>query len=419
MARPIAKLSAVQIEQRAKQRGMHCDGGGLYLCVEPPSGCSWLFRYMLGGKARTMGLGPYPALTLAKARAAAAEMRSIKASGKDPITERDAERTRARLEAARAMTFKQCAEAYIASHKAGWRNRKHGTLWTNTLKTYAYPIIGSLPVAAVDTALVLKVLEPIWTTKTETASRVRQRMESVLDWAKVRGYRDGENPARWRGHLDKLLPAQSKVRKVEHHAALPYSEMPAFMTELREEDGIGARAFEFAILTVARTGEAIGACWPEIDLKNKLWIIPAERMKAEREHRVPLSDRALEILADMAAVQTADNGFVFPGGKPKKPLSNMAFLMLLRRMKRTDLTAHGFRSTFRDWVAEETDFPNEVAEMALAHAVSDKVEAAYRRGDLFEKRRHLMTAWADYCNTPAKGETIPLRSKEAHHEARP
>jgi integrase len=406
MGRAIALLSAVKVERAAKRAGMHCDGGGLYLCVAPPNGCSWVVRYMLEGRARVMGLGPYPAVSLAEARDKAAIARKLKAHGKDPITERDTERTRARLEAARAMTFKQCAEAYVASHKAGWRNTKHRKLWENTLAAYAFPVIGKLPVAEIDTGLVLQVLEPIWASKTETASRVRQRIESVLDWAKVRGHRQGENPARWRGHLDQTLPAQSEVRTVKHHAALPYADAPAFMAKLREEAGVSARALEFAILTAARSGEVRGARWHEIDLKNRLWVIPAERMKARRQHRVPLSDMVLETLEGLALLRTSDkNALVFPGARPMKPLSDMALGMLLRRMGRGDLTAHGFRSTFRDWCAEQTNTPNEVAEMALAHTVSDKVEAAYRRGDLFEKRRRLMIEWADYCSGgEAKGK---------------
>ena len=305
-----------------------------------------------------------------------------------------------RLNAAKAMTFRDCAARYIASHRAGWRNPKHAAQWEATLATYAGPVMGGLSVQAIDTALVLKVLEPIWTTKPETAGRVRGRIESVLDWAKVRGYRAGENPARWRGHLDKLLPARSKVRRVEHHAALPYAELPGFLMSLRDQEGIAARALEFAIVTAARTGEVIGARWSEIDLLEKIWTVPPGRMKAGKEHRVPLSARALAILEEMQPHRHAEDSFVFPGAKLGRPLSNMAFLMLLRRMGRDDLTAHGFRSSFRDWAAERTNFPSEVAEMALAHMVGSKVEAAYRRGDLFEKRSRLMAAWATFCNEP-------------------
>jgi integrase len=305
-----------------------------------------------------------------------------------------------RLDAAKATTFRECSARYIASHRAGWRNPKHAAQWQATLATYAEPVIGGLSVQAVDTALVLKVLEPIWTVKPETAGRVRGRIESVLDWAKARGYSTGENPARWRGHLDKLLPPRSKVRRAEHHAALPYAELPGFLVSLPQQEGIAARALEFAILTAARTGEVIGARWSEMDLLDKTWTLPAARMKSGREHRVPLSPRALAILKEMQAHRHADDAFVFPGAKPGRPLSNMAFLMLLRRMRRTDLTAHGFRSSFRNWAAERTNFPAEVAEMALAHTVSDKTVAAYNRSDLFDRRRRLMAAWATFCTVP-------------------
>jgi integrase len=351
-----------------------------------------------------MGMGPLHTVSLAEARKRAAEHRLRRHDGIDPIEARRAERLQARLDAAKAITFKECAEGYIKAHRAGWRNGKHAAQWEATLGTYAEPIIGNLSVQAIDTTLVLKALEPIWTAKPETAGRVRGRIEVILDWAKVRGYRQGENPARWRGHLDKLLPARGKVRKVEHHAALPYSKLLGFLIGLREQESISARALEFTILTAARTGEVIGVRWSEIDLINKTWTVPAGRMKAGREHRVPLSPRALAILEDMQEHRHADDGFVFPGGKPGKPLSNMAFLMLLRRMDRGDLTAHGFRSSFRDWAAERTNFPPEVAEMALAHTVSDKTVAAYNRSDLFERRRRLMQQWATFCTTPPAQE---------------
>jgi integrase len=320
---------------------------------------------------------------------------------------------RARLDAAKAMTFQQCADAYIAAHRAGWRNGKHAAQWNTTLATYAGRVMGTLPVQTIDTALVLKALEPIWTTKPDTASRLRGRIEAVLDWAKVRGYRAEENPARWRGHLDKLLPARSKLRKIRHHTALPYAELPSFMIGLHEKEGISARALEFTILTATRTGETIGAQWNEFDLLDRTWTVPAERMKAGREHRVPLSTRALANLDKMQAHRSANDGFVFSGRKLGKPLSNMAFLMLLRSMGRGDLTTHGFRSSFRDWVAERTNVPSEVAEMALAHAVGNKVEAAYRRGDLFDKRRRLMQQWATFCTTAPteQGKVVSLRGR--------
>jgi integrase len=412
MARTIGKLTALKVD-RAKQPGMYADGGGLYLRVTEDGAKNWVFRFMLNGRPRWMGMGPLAIYCLQEARAKALDARRLRHEGIDPIETRKDERLRARLEAAKAITFKECADTYIKAHRAGWRNGKHAAQWQATLATYAEPLIGTLPVQAIDTALVLKVLEPIWTTKPETAGRVRGRIEAVLDWAKVREYRQGENPARWRGHLDKLLPARGKVRKVKHHAALPYAELPGFLVALREQEGIAARALEFTILTAARTGEAIFARWSEIDLLDKVWTVSAARMKAGREHRVPLSARALGILDEMQVHRHADDGFVFPGGKPGKPLSNMAFLMLLRRMKRDDLTAHGFRSSFRDWSAERTHFPSEVAEMALAHVVGSKVEAAYRRGDLFDKRRRLMDAWAEFlAKAPAeRGKVVSMRGR--------
>jgi len=347
-----------------------------------------------------MGLGPLALFGLSEARAKALDVRRLRHEGIDPIEARKAERLRARLDAAKAMTFRECADAYCKAHRAGWRNGKHAAQWEATLATYAGPVIGTLPVQVIDTALVLKVLEPIWSAKPETAGRVRGRIESILDWAKVRGYRTGENPARWRGHLAELLPARSKVRRVEHHAALPYAKLPGFLAGLREQEGIAAPALEFAILTAARTGEVIGARWSEMDLLNKTWTVPSERMKAGKEHRVPLSGRALAVLEEMQPYRQAEDAFVFPGGKNRRPLSNMAFLMLLRRMGRGDVTAHGFRSSFRDWAAERTNFPAEVAEMALAHTVSDKTVAAYNRSDLFDRRRRLMAAWATFCTAP-------------------
>jgi integrase len=411
--RTTSRLTSLKVE-RARERGMYADGGGLYLRVTEDGTKNWIYRYMLDGRPRWMGLGPLALYGLQEARAQALEARQLRHKGIDPIDTRRVRRAKARLDAAKAITFKECAESYIKAHRAGWRNGKHAGQWEATLKTYAEPTVGALPVQGVDTALVLKILEPLWTTKPETANRLRGRIENILDFAKAREWRDGENPARWRGHLDKLLPARSKVRKVEHHAALPYADLPAFLMRLREHQATAAQALEFAILTAARTGEVIAARWSEIDMAGKVWTVPVNRMKAGKEHRVPLSERALAILE--AAKPPRDAGdigpkFIFAGGKPGLPLSNMAFLMLLRRMNRDDLTAHGFRSTFRDWCAERTSFPSEVAEMALAHAVADKVEAAYRRGDLFEKRRRLMEAWAEFlARAPAgKSNVIALR----------
>jgi integrase len=351
---------------------------------------------MLNGRRHDMGLGPLNAVSLADARTKADTYRRSKVDGDDPLGARAAKNLAIKLEAAKAITFKECAKAYIEAHAAGWKNKKHSEQWASTLTAYAYPTIGNLSVQAIDTGLVMKVLEPIWQTKTETASRVRGRIESILDWAAVRDHRRGDNPARWRGHLDKLLPKRTNVQKVKHHAAIPYDQIKSFMKLLRKQDGIGARGLEFQILTASRSGEVMGARWTEIDLKKKLWVVPGERMKAKRDHRVPLSDDVIAILRNMEKIQTSE--FVFPGIKKNKPLSSMTFLMVLQRMGQSDLTAHGFRSTFRDWAAERTNYPRDVPEMALAHAVSDKVEAAYRRGDLFEKRRSLMRDWALFCN---------------------
>lgn len=376
---------------RTREPGLYADGGGLYLQVTHADARSWIFRFMLNGRARSMGLGSLHTLTLAEARSKATECRKLCLDGIDPIEARQRVRSAAQLDAAKAMTFDACAEAYIEAHKKGWQNEKHIDQWRNTLATYASPVFGSLPVQAVDTGLVMRVIEPIWGDKTETATRVRGRIESVLDWAATRGYRQGENPARWRGHLQNLLPKRSKVQRVEHHAALPFVQISEFVASLRQQGGTSPLALEFTILTAARTGEVIGATWDEIDLNERAWSVPAERMKGGREHRVPLCSRAIEILERFKVL---GDRYVFPGGKRGKPLSNMAMLELLKRMGRPDLTVHGFRSTFRDWAAETTHFPNEMVEMALAHIIENRVEAAYRRGDLFAKRRDLMDAWA-------------------------
>ena len=300
------------------------------------------------------------------------------------------------LAAAATITFRECAKRYIEAHSQGWRNGKHRQQWRNTLETYAYPVIGDLPVAAIDTGLIMQIIEPLWTTKTETASRLRGRIEIILDWATARNYRTGENAARRRGHLDKLLPNRSKVAPVNHHDALPYAELPAFMQKLRRQAGIAPQCLEFTILMAARTGEAIGARWSEIDLGARTWKVPAERMKGGKEHTVPLSNRATEILA---ALPRSGSDVVFENGRAGHPISNMAMTMTLRRMGRDDITVHGFRSTFRDWAAEQTHHQNHVVEMALAHTIGDKVEAAYRRGELLAKRRELMTDWASYCTS--------------------
>jgi integrase len=411
MARTLNRLTDRTV--RTVKPGMYADGGGLWLQVTAGNDDhlrrSWIFRFATGETAksksgkerpreRQMGLGSVDTVSLAEARQKAAECRRLRGQGVDPIDHRNAREAARVGDAARAMTFDQCRDAYIAAHRGGWKNIKHATQWPNTLRTYVTPAFGRLPVATIDIALVMKVLEPIWSLKPETANRVRGRIESVLDWAKARGYRDGENPARWKGHLDHLLPARSKLRAVVHHPALPYVEINAFMAELQQRDGVSALALEFLILCASRTNEVIGARWQEIDDTEKVWTIPGARMKSGKEHRVPLTSRALNIIGRSKG---ADDGFIFPGGKQGTALSNMAMAEMLKRMGHDSITVHGFRSTFRDWAAERTNFQNHIVEMALAHTVGDKVEAAYRRGELLEKRRELMDAWAKHCNEPA------------------
>jgi integrase len=406
MGRPIEKLSAKQIERLAKTPGKYGDGGGLWLVVASKHAVSWVFRYQIAGNAREMGLGSFDVVSLAEARSRALAARKLSSAGIDPIAERDRQQSERVADATRAITFKQSAEGYIGSHGVKWSNAKHADQWRATLESYVYPLIGDLPTQSIDDALVHKILDRIWLKKPETASRVRGRIEAILNWATARGYRTGLNPARWKGHLENSLPARSQVRAVKHHAALPYREIGSFMAKLREQKGSGARALEFAILTAARTGEVIGATWDEIDIETAMWTIPAMRMKAKREHRVPLSLPAVALLRELGV----GKGAVFREPRTGAALSNAAMLSTLRRMKRTDLTTHGFRSTFRDWAAEQTSFPGEVAEMALAHTIENKVEATYRRGDLFEKRQKLMAAWASYCEGGATGNVISIQS---------
>jgi integrase len=421
----VGKLTAIEVAKAKGPKVLH-DGGGLYLRVAPnrrdadgkekPGSKAWVFRFQLDGKRRDMGLGPYPDISLAEARRRATENRNQRRDGIDPLNAKTAQRQAQRLAVAKGRTFRQCAAQFIEKNRAGWRNPKHRQQWENTLATYVYPVIGDLPVAAIDAGLVVQVLDPIWTEKPETASRVRGRIEAVLDAATVRGFRQGPNPAQWKGNLAHILPAHSRIRKVAHHAALPFDEMPQFLAALRTRGGMAARALEFAALTAARTGEVLGARWGEFDLAAKVWTVPANRMKAGREHRVPLSEAALAVLEQVRPLALMKDGKsdpaapVFPGPRRALPMSNMTLLMLLRRMKRDDLTAHGFRSTFSDWAAERTAYPREVVEMALAHAIENRVEAAYRRGDLFDKRRRLMQSWARHCNTPAgTGEVVALQ----------
>lgn len=402
MPKKAAELGALEVA-RLTTPGLHSVGGvaGLALQIQASGARSWLLRVVVGGKRREIGLGGYPGVTLAEAKKKASIKRADIESGIDPIQKRRADKSKLLADQAAAKTFEQTAKAYMAAHEAGWKNAKHGQQWRNTLETYAYPVIGSILVGDVKLTHVMQILEPIWTTKTETASRLRGRIENVLDYAIARGHRSGDNPARWRGHLDKLLAAPSKVAKIEHHEALSHSDIGAFMVELREKIGSSARALEFAILTATRSGEVRGAKWQEIDLKNAVWTIPANRMKAEKEHRVPLSDAALKLLNDLP--QNNANGFVFPNTKGSA-LSNAAMTVMLRRMGHT-ITAHGFRSTFRDWAGETTAYPREVIEHALAHQLKDKAEAAYARGTLFDKRRRLMDDWAKYCGTVVADDT--------------
>ncbi len=407
MPRALEKLSPAEVKNTNKP-GMYGDGGGLWLHVGPnaldengkptKTGKSWIFRFMMDGKAREMGLGPVHTIGLSEARDKARDCRKLVLEGVDPLESKQAARKAKKAEAAKAITFEKCAEKYIAANRAGWSNAKHADQWSATLSTYVFPIIGNLAVSEIETGHVTKILEPIWTAKPETASRVRGRIEAVLSYATTHGWRAGENPARWRGHLENVLPKKSKVAKVEHHAALPWREIGSFMETLGAENGIAALALRFTILTAGRTGEVIGARWSEIDLENKVWTVPAERMKAKKEHRVPLSAQALAVRTQLDALRVDGAEYVFPGAKEDMPLSNMAMLVLLRRMKRDDLTAHGFRSTFRDWAAE-TGQPSDIAEAALAHTLGSKVQAAYQRGDLLDRRRKLMEAWGGFCST--------------------
>jgi integrase len=430
----LKRLSQTFVDKRTTP-GLYSDGNGLYLQITAGTANteeeyvtkSWIFRYAVGSgeekRERKMGLGAYPLVSLAMAREMAIECSLKRLRGIDPLEEREAQKRTKAVATAKAITFEKAAELYIAAHRAGWRSVKHASQWPSSLKTYAYPVFGELAVRDIDTGMVMRVLEPIWTTKTETASRVRGRIEAILDWARVNGYREGENPARWSGHLDHLLPARGKVRKVKPQPALPHAQMPAFMAELRTRTGTSVRCLEFTILTAARRIETIGATWDEIDFDERVWTVPPERMKGFREHRVPLSDAAIAVVEHMRSLRQSD--YVFPGDRAGKPLDHMAMLGALHRMNlhrekaglprwvdpkenNEDVVPHGFRSTFRDWIAEKTNFQSDLAEAALAHVKGDKVEAAYQRGTMFEKRRDLMDAWAAYCAQPA-GDAKVLR----------
>jgi integrase len=404
MSRLHGRLTALTVKH-AVACGRYADGLGLYLQVSPNGSRSWILRYRLGGRRRHLGLGPLPRVSLAEARDLASIARQTLRDGRDPIEVKGSRRAAITLSAARAMSFTACAKAYIEAHRAGW-SLKSTDQWTTSLNTYAHPIFGVLPVQEIDTSLVLKVIEPLWATKTETASRVRGRVETVLDWAKTRGYRDGENPARWDGHLEQLLPAKAKVAKVVHHEAMPYADVPAFMAELRARPDIAARALEFTVLLAARSGEVLDARWEEIDAR--VWVIPGPRMKAGKEHRVPLADASAALLRALPGPHT---GLVFPGFKAGRPLAKMALLRVLHAAGHDDITVHGFRSAFRDWAAERTNFPDQVVEQALAHTVGTAVERAYRRGDLFDRRVRLMSEWASFCAGKAEpaAEVIELR----------
>ncbi|MDB4431212.1 integrase arm-type DNA-binding domain-containing protein [Pseudomonadales bacterium] len=398
MAVKRAGLSATKVKT-VQAAGMYCDGDGLYLQVSSGGTKSWVYRYSLSKRRRDMGLGSLDVLSLAEARLARNDQKKLLNQGVDPIEHRNADRAARLADLIRSehesITFKKCAEEFIAAKQAEWKSAKHKQQWNNTLRDYAYPIIGQLSIAKIDQAAVLKCLKPIWTIKTETATRVRQRIEAILDYAKACRYREGDNPAVWKGGLEPILPNPTKLKNIKHHDSLHYDKLPNFMSELRSEVGIGARALRLAILTATRTSEVINARWNEVDLDKKVWTVPKERMKAGKVHRVALSSAAVRLFEELPRI----NKFVFPGMSDEKPLSNMAMAATLRRMGRTDITVHGFRSTFRDWVAEKTNFPARVAETALAHQLTDKAEKAYQRGDLIEKRFEMMEAWASYCDS--------------------
>jgi integrase len=405
------KLTDLEV-RRISKPGLHGDGGGLYLQITPRGSRSWLLRFQRDGRARAMGLGPVELVPLKDAREKARSARRLLLEGQDPIDARRDQRTQRRLEAAKSITFKMAAERYIASHRASWKSAKHAGQWSATLTTYCFPLIGELPVAAVDTQLVMKILEPLWTEKPETASRVRGRMESVLDWAAAREYRPAFNPARYKGLLDKLLPRTRKIARTRHHPALAYADLPKFFAELGEGVGISRQALKFLILTAARTNEVIGARWSEIRLDGEIrladgtsrpcpmWVVPAERMKSGREHRSPLPPAAIGILKSVPRMEGCD--YIFPGARAGKPLSSMALLELMRGM-RPGYVPHGLRSSYRDWVLEASSFPGEAAEAQLAHVSGSATERAYKRGDAMSRRQDLQNAWAAFVTGAANG----------------
>jgi integrase len=413
MPRRAKGLAAAFVKETTKA-GRHADGGGLYLFVRSREAKFWEFHFTLGGKRPAMGLGPATGrgtVSLKQARDRTTELREAVRAGRDPIAERRAAKAVQRVAKATATTFRDVATMFFEAHKAAWRSDVHRDQWLSSLERYAMPVIGDMPISAIDTAEVMLVLQPLWRTKTETASRLRGRIESVLNFAAARKWRTGDNPARWKGHLDNLLPARRKAQRVQHFEALPWREVSAFMQRLRQVNSIPARALEFAILTAARSGEVRGARWSEIDLAHKLWTVPASRIKAAKEHRVPLSDQAGAILRDMAKLGSNDADLVFPGARIGSVISDVTLAAVVAAAGGGDATVHGFRSTFRDWAAEATSHPREVCEAALAHAVGNQVEAAYRRSDLLAKRRSLIGAWATFCGKPmAAGEVVPLHA---------
>ena len=419
MAQTYRRLTAATLRVIAKKPGFYLDGDGLYLQVAPAGHVSWIFRYSIGtARDRRMDLGPLRDVNLTEARKLAGAARRLKRAGIDPIEERNARRLGLPAEPAAApladpmppvQTFRDAAEAYMLAQRAGWRSTRHSGQWGSSLATYVFPFFGDLPVDTIAVEHVLQALTPIWTTRPETATRVRTRIENVLAYATAQSWRSGDNPARWHGHLANLLPKPARLRRPVHHAAMSWGEIGSFMTELRQQSGNAARALEFLILTAARTGEVLGARWGEIDRAARLWTIPSDRMKGGRPHRVPLSDAALAIVDQMAAIRAGVDEFVFPSSRPGAPLSPPALLRLLHRMGHRGFTMHGFRSAFADWVAEKTGFPAKLIEVALAHASGDRTETAYRRGDLLDRRRKLLEAWADYCAKTTDSQALLLR----------
>ena len=421
MGAGIEKLTALKVVKLSKP-GRYADGNGLYLQITKTLVKSWLFRYERNGRERQMGLGPVHSIGLADAREAARLARAQLAKGVDPLEQRNALLEASKAQELQNLDFDGCAAEYIKSRRDEWKNEKHCKQWESTLALHASPHIGKLHVRKINTALVMKVLQPIWTTKTVTASRVRERIERILSWAAKKGYREGENPARWEGHLEELLPKPHKLKKVTHYPAMAYRDVGAFMRDLRIERGFGARALEFTILTACRSGEVLGATWQEVDLRARVWTIPAERMKNSKEHRVPLTGPAMDVLKMVRGYHASH---VFPGAQKDKLLSDMAMLKVLQRMGRSTVTVHGFRSSFRDWAEEMTTYPSTIAEMCLAHTVGSAVENAYRRSDLFNRRRELMTDWSKWCeavqpdvepdlNDDSDEDDVERRASEGH-----